>query len=102
MRVSVAWALPDEQLVVHLSLAEGATAAGAIHASGLSRRFPEIDPSHQPIGIYGRVVAPEQVLEEGDRVEIYRPLRMDPREARRRLAAAGLSMGRQGQAQGDN
>lgn len=96
MRVSVAWALPGEQIVVPLEVAAGTTAAEAVRASGLPERFPEIDPHHQAIGVFGRLVSPDRVLQEGDRVEIYRPLQMDPREARRRLAAAGQSMGRQG------
>jgi uncharacterized protein len=96
MRVTVAWALPDEQVVVPLDLPEGATAAGAIRASGLTARFPEIDLARHGVGVFGRVVSLGQVLREGDRVEIYRPLQMDPREARRRLAATGRSMGRQG------
>jgi len=96
MRVTVAWALPDEQVVAPLDLPEGATVDGAIRASGLQLMFPEIDLASHGVGIYGRVVSLGQVLREGDRVEIYRPLQMDPREARRRLAAAGQSMGRQG------
>jgi len=96
MRVTVAFALPAEQVVVPLEVEQGTTVVEAIRASGLPERFPEIDPSSRNVGIFGRVVSPERVLVEGDRVEIYRPLAMDPREARRRLAAAGQSMGRQG------
>ncbi len=96
MRVTVAWALPDEQVVVPVDLPEGATAAEAVRASGLVAQFPDIDLASHGVGIYGRVVSLGQVLREGDRLEIYRPLQMDPREARRRLAAAGQSMGRQG------
>ena len=50
------------------------------------RRFPDLDPAHGPIGIFGRVVAPDALLKDGDRVEIYRPLLADPKDARRTRA----------------
>lgn len=84
--VEVCYARADVQAVVALKLARGSTAGEAVGQSGLARRFPELDGS-QPLGVYGKWVAADHVLQEGDRVEIYRPLTMDPKEARRRRAA---------------
>lgn len=99
-RVEVVYARPERQRTVELAHAPGLTALDAVRASGLLEEFPEIDPRQLALGIYGRPVPPQQQLQPGDRVEIYRPLRIDPREARRRLAAAGQTMGRPGGAPG--
>jgi putative ubiquitin-RnfH superfamily antitoxin RatB of RatAB toxin-antitoxin module len=66
-----------------LELPAPATALDAIRASGLFERHPELALGEPLIGIWGRACAPETVLADGDRVEIYRPLTMDPNEARR-------------------
>ena len=66
-----------------LELPAPATALDAIRASGLFERHPELGLGEPLIGIWGRACAPETVLAEGDRVELYRPLTMDPNEARR-------------------
>ena len=87
--VEVAYALPDRQRVVQLPLRDGMTALGAVQAAGLEREFPEIAGSDLVLGIYGRRVAATQLLRCGDRVEIYRPLKFDPRDARRKAAQAG-------------
>ena len=83
--VEVCYARADVQAVAALKLAPGTTAGDAVKQSGLARRFPELDGT-QPLGIYGRRVADDHVLQDGDRVEIYRPLTVDPKEARRRRA----------------
>lgn len=85
--VEVAYALPGDQLLVELSVAPGTTALGAISQSGILARFPDIDLGRQAIGIFGKIVKADTVLQAGDRVEIYRPLVAEPREARRRRAA---------------
>jgi putative ubiquitin-RnfH superfamily antitoxin RatB of RatAB toxin-antitoxin module len=80
--IEVVYALPEEQIVVPLSVPSGSTVALVLERSGLLKRFPVLaDASH--IGIYGRVVARETPVKEGDRIEIYRPLIADPKEARR-------------------
>ena len=79
LRVEVVHALAEQQLVVHLQLAEGATAGEAIRASGL-------EAAGLAIGIGGKVVNPEKLLCDGDRVELLRPLAADPNEARRTRA----------------
>jgi len=93
LRIEVACAEPDHQELLALRVPPGTSVAAAIEASGIAARFPGADLRHRPVGIWGRPVAREQVLGDGDRVEIYRPLRADPREARRRLAAHGRAMG---------
>lgn len=99
IEVEVVWATPERQDLVSLKLPAGASAADAIQAAGFGQLLEEIDAGRLGIGIFSRMIVPEQVLEGGDRVEIYRPLQIDPREARRRLAAAGKSLtGRQEEA----
>ncbi|OGI39756.1 MAG: hypothetical protein A2140_06530 [Candidatus Muproteobacteria bacterium RBG_16_62_13] len=88
MRVSVAYCPgPDRQTVIGLELDEGATVAQAIEASQLLIVHPEIGPDKLAIGVFGERVTPATVLRDGDRVEIYRPLKADPKTARRRRAA---------------
>jgi uncharacterized protein len=82
--VEVVLALPGRRLHKRLLLEAGTTVAGAIAAADLGNDGPWVDP--QRLGIFGHRVAPEQVLRDGDRVEIYRPLVLDPKEARRRRA----------------
>lgn len=64
----------------------------AVRSSGLLEEHPGLDTSR--IGIFGEQVEPDRLLEDGDRVEIYRPLTADPKEVRRELARQGKSMGR--------
>ena len=85
--VEVAYATPEQQVIVALKMPEGATVKQAINASGLLNRFPEIDETDIKAGIFGRVCKLDQPLEQGDRVEIYQPLIHDPKEARRQRAA---------------
>ena len=95
-RVEVAYALPDRQRVVAVALVEGMSALAAVAASGLLEEFPELAGRPLALGIFGQPVDGSRLLVPGDRVEIYRPLKADPRETRRRLAAQGRSMGRAG------
>jgi putative ubiquitin-RnfH superfamily antitoxin RatB of RatAB toxin-antitoxin module len=89
IRVEVVHASATRQTVYRTELAQGATVIQAIDAAGIGRVLEPgtIDP--QRLGIHGRRVAPDQVLRDGDRIEIYRPLVLDPMEARRRRAKAG-------------
>jgi putative ubiquitin-RnfH superfamily antitoxin RatB of RatAB toxin-antitoxin module len=68
---------------------EGVTVEQAIQASGLLNRFPEIDATDLKVGIFGSVCKFDQPLRQADRVEIYRPLIHDPKEARRQRAVKG-------------
>jgi putative ubiquitin-RnfH superfamily antitoxin RatB of RatAB toxin-antitoxin module len=85
--IEVAYATPEQQMLIALNLPEGSTVEAAINASGLLARFPEISLSTNAVGIFGKVCELNQVLKAGDRVEIYRPLVHDPKEARRQRAA---------------
>lgn len=96
IQVEVAYARPDEQVLLPVRVARGATVRQAIEASGILKRFPEIDLARNKVGIFGRLTSLEQVLRDGDRVEIYRPLVADPKEVRRRRAAQGKTLGRGG------
>ena len=93
--VEVAFAEPQRQSLVTVELDPGATVAEAIERSGLVARHTEVDFDSLATGIWGRVVGQEYSLSDGDRVELYRELNIDPREARRQLAEAGRTM-RQG------
>ncbi len=86
VNVEVAYAKPDEQVIVVLAIPEGATVDAAIKASGLLERFPEIALSEINAGIFGVACKLDRLVKEGDRIEIYRPLLHDPKEARRQRA----------------
>ena len=81
--VEVAYARPDCQVIVPLRLSAGISAREAVRQSGLLERFPELDARKLSIGVFGNAVSPCAPLAQGDRVEIYRPLQVDPKEARR-------------------
>jgi uncharacterized protein len=84
IRVEVVYALPGGEDTSVLTLASGATVRDAIAASGVAKRHAGIDL--ECIGIYGKRVHPDQRVAHGDRVEIYRPLAVDPKDARRTRA----------------
>ena len=83
MRVEVVFALPDRQLLETITVDEGASVADALRLSGIEERFPDVSLDELQVGIWGKPVERTQALRDGDRVEIYRPLELDPREARR-------------------
>ena len=86
MKVEVAYAKPDVQILLEEDVPEGATIEEAIRLSGILERFPEIDLSSQKVGVFGKVAPLTKPLQERDRVEIYRPLIADPKAARRQRA----------------
>jgi putative ubiquitin-RnfH superfamily antitoxin RatB of RatAB toxin-antitoxin module len=90
--IEVAYALPQKQLIIPIKMKEGATAKEAIEASGIIKKFPEIDLTKNQIGIFGKLTQLDHALRERDRVEIYRPLIADPKEIRRQRAAEGKVM----------
>lgn len=89
MTIEVAYALSDKQVLRAFEVEKGTTVAGAIGLSGIQDEFPEIDLALNKLGIFGKLVKPEDVLHAGDRVEIYRPLLADPKEIRRQRAKRG-------------
>lgn len=75
---------------IALCMPAGATLMQALQASGLAQKHPELDLEHATVGVWGRKAARDQVLRPMDRVEVYRPLRVDPKVARReRFARQG-------------
>lgn len=87
IRVEVAYALPAEQVILHLEVPEGTSLGDAIRRSGILDRFPDIDLESSKVGVFGKLAKLDSVLRERDRVEIYRSLIADPKEVRRRRAA---------------
>lgn len=92
LKVEVVFATPERQRLISLKVPSGSTVDDAILESRISDQYPSQDLTGLEVGIWGRVVSRDQLLNDGDRIEIYRPLALDPREARRRLAAAGQTM----------
>lgn len=88
IKVEVAYAKPDRQLIVSLDVNEGCTVEEAVLLSRIQEEFPEIVLADVSIGVFGKVESHPQsrVLKAGDRVEIYRPLIIDPKEARKKRA----------------
>lgn len=95
IRVEVAYAAPHVQAVaIEVTLDPGATVEEAIRRSGILARFPEIDLARNRVGIFGEPARLNDPLRDNDRVEIYRPLVADPREARRRQRAGARKAAR--------
>lgn len=84
--VEVVCATPERQVLRRVSLPAGSTAIQAVEQSGILQELPDLafDPSH--LGVFSRRVEADELLQDGDRVEIYRPLTIDPKDARRRRA----------------
>ncbi|TDJ29206.1 MAG: RnfH family protein [Gammaproteobacteria bacterium] len=83
MKVEVVYALPGAQTVHRISLASGATVADALRAVSEIPPFAELLLEERPVGVFGERVDVDRLLLDGDRVEIYRKLAVDPKEARR-------------------
>lgn len=90
--VEVAYALPDEQVVIEVKISAGGTVEDAIKHSGILISYPDIDLALNKVGVFGKITKMHTVLRAGDRVEIYRPLIADPKEVRRKRAAEGKRM----------
>lgn len=84
--VEVCFARPDMQRLIVVRVGAGTKVRDVLAQSGLVEMFPEIDPLSCPLGVFGRRVDDEFEPADGDRIEIYRELRIDPREARRARA----------------
>ena len=94
--VEVAYALPDQQVILETELPEGSTVEEAINASGILEQFPQIDLTKNKVGIFGKISKLNNPVRARDRVEIYRPLIADPKEVRKKRAAEGKKMKRGG------
>ena len=86
--VEVAYALPESQRIVSLTVSAGTTALEAVQLSGIGEHFEELDTTAPlKLGVFGKAVASSYALSAGERVEIYRPLKIDPKEVRKQRAA---------------
>jgi len=90
--IEVAYATPQKQLILECEVESDTTARDAVRQSGIDQHFPQINLEECEIGVFGRAVADDYELTDGDRIEIYRPLIADPKEIRRQRAAQGLKM----------
>jgi len=86
MKIEVVWGGADLQWLIELEVEEGTTIGEVIHQCSQNKMIPEeyIDPNR--VGIFGQLSPPDQPLAGGDRIELYRPLKGDPKEIRRALA----------------
>ncbi|SDV05410.1 RnfH family protein [Pseudomonas mucidolens] len=98
IEIEVAYAAVERQTLLALAVAPDTSLRAAVLASGISAQFPELDLANCPLGIFGKVVvdADTRVVRSGDRIEIYRPLLVDPKEVRRLRAAKAAQAKQQG------
>lgn len=89
IKVEVAYATPEKQLIVEVEVEPGTNMMDAALCSGLENEFKDLKIAESPMGIFGRKVAKpaNEIVREGDRIEIYRPLLVDPKKARANRAA---------------
>ncbi len=89
LHIEVAYATPEKQKIIALTVSAGTTLREAVERSHIADEFPDLDIGQAPLGIFGKKVAkPDEVaVQEGQRVEIYRPLLIDPKQARANRAA---------------
>ena len=92
LSVEVVYAKPGEQALEALVVPADSTVEAVIQRSGLLNRFPEIDLKVNKVGVFGKAAKLNATLHDGDRIEIYRPLIADPKEARKKRAAEGKAM----------
>lgn len=84
LEIEVVYGLLDKQALKKMNVQNGCTAREAVCQSGLDEIFSELDLQTAPLGIFGKSVKDETLLRDKDRIEIYRPLLIDPKEARRK------------------
>jgi putative ubiquitin-RnfH superfamily antitoxin RatB of RatAB toxin-antitoxin module len=92
MKFEVAYGRMDEQALLTVESESPLSIRRAVECSGILQRFPEIDLDTFKVGVFGKAAKLDAELSEGDRVEIYRPLIADPKEARKKRAAEGKAM----------
>ncbi len=84
MNVGVCYAELDRQLWMRLEVPDDSTVEQAIQLSGVLKLYPEINLTTQKVGIFGKIATLETPVKDGDRVEIYRPITVDPQTVQRR------------------
>ena len=88
--IEIAYATPERQKIIECEVDPGVSPRQAVRQSAIRQYFAEIDPETCDLGVFGKPVAEDYTLVDGDRIEIYRPLIADPKEVRRQRAAKGL------------
>jgi len=91
--VEIVFATVNRQELLEIEVPSGSTVGQVVRRSGIDKLFPDYEFEHCTLGVWGNVVQADHRVDEGDRIEIYRALNIDPRETRRLLAAKGRSMG---------
>jgi hypothetical protein len=91
MKIGIAYALPQRQAWFDVEIPDGTTIQDAINRSGILKQFPDINLETQKVGIYGKISKLDTVLNDGDRIEIYRPITCDPKTVPRKAKAGGES-----------
>lgn len=86
LKVEVCYALPEEQTLLQLIVEQDASVEEVIQQSGVLQLHPEIDLSDNKVGIFSKLTTLDAQLHDGDRIEIYRPLLIDPKEVRKQRA----------------
>ena len=94
LSIEIVYALPDAQTLIETAVEPGTTVETAIKGSGILQQYPDIDLDSNAVGIWYRTCKLTDVVNQGDRIEIYRPLIADPKEARRRRAEKAKLEGR--------
>ncbi len=89
LNIEIVYALPHEQTLLRVQVPAGCTVSAAIQMSGILNNYPTINLAVNKFGIFGKLVKPDTILREQDRIEIYRPLLADPKEIRRQRTQAG-------------
>lgn len=88
IHIEIAYATPNKQKIISLQVNRGCTIQAAIEISGILTLFPDLDLQQQPVGIFGELRQLDDVVCDGERIEIYRPLIVDPKTARRKRATS--------------
>ncbi|MBY8948344.1 MULTISPECIES: RnfH family protein [unclassified Pseudomonas] len=97
VEIEVVYAAEDRQVLLALTVASGTSLRAAVQVSGMAAQFPELDLVECLLGVFGKVATDADVrpVQSGDRIEIYRPLLVDPKEVRRlRAAKAKAALGK--------
>ena len=92
LHIEIAYATPEQQMILELQVATDSSPREVVLQSNIDTYFPEIDKQNCDLGIFGKAIRGDYKLENGDRIEIYRPLLADPKEVRKRRAAEGMRM----------
>lgn len=87
LAVEVVYATAERQVLLAFEVPAGTSVGAAVQLSGIAAHLPHVTLQDCPLGIFGKVVAPEHLIEAGDRIELYRPLLIDPKEVRKQRAA---------------